>query len=224
MLDYNGITVKMSGTVYAPAEDSLLAAGFIEEYLSRDGRRGLRILDVGTGTGILGISAARGSNAGVVTFSDVNPDAVELAKQNCDSNRELMHGRCRFAVSDLFSGIDGRFDVVIFNAPYLRREAGPRSRSSEWWDGGKDGIEVSARFLSGVSDHLESGGAVFLVYSSLGNVRKLKRLIRESGFRIASSRSTHLFFEDIIVSRLERLPARPGTLSGRFTASPRTPP
>ncbi len=202
MPEYEDLRIEANDSVYAPAEDSYLAAEFIGEYLNRIRKDKLSIIDVGTGTGILGLSAARSMKVDSAILSDINPDAVELARKNYESNRDMINAKCSFVTANLFSGIRGGFDMVIFNAPYLKREGARKGES--WWDGGRDGIEVSLRFLKESMRHLNPGASVFLVYSSLGNEERLVKAIKDLGFRVAESKGKHFFFEDIKVSRLEK--------------------
>lgn len=78
---------------------------------------GLRVLDMGCGTGIVGILAAlRGATS--VVLADKSPEAVLNAQTNVD--RHELAGRCEVRQSDLFSNIDGEpFDLIVFNIPFL---------------------------------------------------------------------------------------------------------
>jgi release factor glutamine methyltransferase len=98
--------------VYEPAEDSFLFAENL------DVKEGERVLDMGTGCGILGIIAAR-KKASEVVAVDVNPYAVRCAKQNAKLNNA--RSKMTFVQSDLFAPLNEKvmFDVILFNAPYL---------------------------------------------------------------------------------------------------------
>src|SRR5207253_9868447 len=79
---------------------------------------GRRFLDMGAGSGVIGMfAAARGAR---VTACDINPRAVALARANCARNGlggEVLE-------SDLFGALGGRtFDLIAFNLPYLTGEA-----------------------------------------------------------------------------------------------------
>ncbi|MEM3839239.1 MAG: methyltransferase [Candidatus Micrarchaeaceae archaeon] len=200
-LEYYGINISTSEWVYGPGEDSLLAAKLLMRYLDSTGMRGIRVLDMGTGTGLLGLVAARSGKVREVVFSDINSRAIELAKRNYSANRKIVRAKCHFVLSDLFSNLNGKFDIMVFNAPYLRSESGKKGEA--WWDGGNEGIEVSLEFMRGSVALLNGRGSVFLVYSSLGNSKKLLDAIEELGFAAEESESTHLFFEDINAVRFE---------------------
>ena len=211
MLEYNSLSIETGSRVYMPAEDSMLAARLVSGYLASEKRCGLEAIDMGTGTGILGLAMAMDKHVRRVRLSDINPDAVDLARRNYERNKDKLHASCLFSVADMFPRANEKYDVITFNAPYLNKEEGEKGEL--WWDGGKEGIEVSLRFLEGAKTHIKSGGSVFLVYSSLGNEGQLLEEINKLGFVILETRSEHYFFEDIRVSRMVREPISRRALS-----------
>jgi release factor glutamine methyltransferase len=149
--------------VYEPAEDSFL---FAENLNVKDGER---VLDMGTGSGLLGIIAAK--NAGEVVAVDVNPCAVRFAKANAALNNA--RSKMAFVVGDLFQPIkeSAMFDLVLFNAPYLPIEdETDDSLVSAAWKGGETGRNLIDRFASEVSGYLAPEGRVLLMQSNLAGV------------------------------------------------------
>jgi release factor glutamine methyltransferase len=137
---------------YASRGDSRMLASAVERYAFG------KVLDMGSGTGIQGIVAAK--KGCTVTFADRNPAAVECSKQNAKLNG--VHGT--FEVSDLFSNIKGSFDTIAFDPPYLRSFLIPkRFQDCAFHGGGLHGRGVIDRFLAGYSRHLADGGIVLLV-------------------------------------------------------------
>jgi release factor glutamine methyltransferase len=170
-------------TTYEPREDSFL----ILEALAELDLRGLRVLDIGTGSGILAAYCAkRGAH---VTASDIDTEAIKAL--------QLTSGRMRLSINlvtcDLFSKIRERFDVVVFNPPYL-----PSSTTSDRTiDGGKHGTEVINRFLDELTEHLVESGRGMLVVSSQNAPRSL--MMRHSNLSIKIVRERPLFFERLYV-------------------------
>jgi release factor glutamine methyltransferase len=179
--------------VYEPAEDSLLFAENLEV------EAGESVLDMGTGCGILGVLAAE--NTGSVMAVDVNPYAVRCAKENAALNN--VRSKMTFVRSDLFACFSKKamFDLILFNAPYVPVEDG---EAGSWlgraWAGGASGRRVINRFISEVSEHLESDGRVLLMQSTLANVDETLRRFAECRL-IASvvAERTLPFFETLVL-------------------------
>ncbi len=172
--------IKRFGGVYHPREDSYLLCDVVG-VRARGG-----VLDLGTGSGIQGITAAlRGCT---VTFSDIDPEAVDAARRNAGLNG--VGGS--FLVSDMFSAIVGKFDTIIFNPPYLPSR-GVKERAL---DGGRGGRRLIDAFIKGYKRFLKPGGLALLVESSFSGYEKEV----EAGATVAAK--AHYFFEDLVVLEL----------------------
>jgi release factor glutamine methyltransferase len=179
--------------VYEPAEDSFLFAENLDVH------EGAKVLDMGTGCGILGIVAAKKSSE--VFAVDVNPYAVRCAKENAERND--VRGKVHYIQGDLFTPLrDAReFDVVLFNAPYVPVEEG---EDDSWlaraWAGGVSGRQVIDRFVLEVPRHLRRTGRVLLMQSTLAGVEETVRAFAEQNMRVRVVTSRRLpFFETIVL-------------------------
>jgi release factor glutamine methyltransferase len=129
------------------------------------------VLDMGAGCGILGILAA-GKARGVVSV-DINPYSVYCAKENAKLNNVSNKIYC--IQGDLFTPLSegSKFDLILFNAPYLPAE---ESELDSWieraWAGGYTGRIIIDRFIGEVQKHLKPTGKVLLLQSTLANVDK----------------------------------------------------
>jgi release factor glutamine methyltransferase len=170
-------------TTYEPREDSFL----ILEALAELSLHGLRVLDMGTGSGILAAYCAkRGAD---VTASDIDVEAIRALQLTSDRMRLPI----KLVTCDLFSKIRERFDVVVFNPPYL-----PSSTTTDRTiDGGKHGIEVTSRFLDELAEHLVENGRGMLVVSSRNAPERL--VMRHPDLSIKIVRERPLFFERLYV-------------------------
>ncbi|MBI3269069.1 MAG: methyltransferase [Planctomycetes bacterium] len=121
---------------------------------------GARVLDLGCGSGVFGLWAAR-AGAGAVWLVDVDPAAVACARENARRNR-LAH--VRFATGDFFEPCGReRFDVIIGNVP---QTPAPRDFSTAKW-GGSDGTAHLRRLAREAPAHLAPGGRVYFVLIDL---------------------------------------------------------
>ncbi|MHB1830119.1 MAG: HemK2/MTQ2 family protein methyltransferase [Candidatus Micrarchaeaceae archaeon] len=200
-MEYAGLNILTNDNVYIPAEDSFLAADMVRVEL--DGMEGgVEVLEIGCGTGILGLVAAANVNVKRVVFTDINDDALELCKANIQRNSDRISAECEVIKSDLFSNVEGMFDMIIFNAPYL--PDGDNIKMSEAWYGGEKGIEVSEKFINSATDFMKTNGKIVLIVSSLGDLEKLRATVNLRGLTVEREQKVHVDFEDIIALVLSK--------------------
>jgi release factor glutamine methyltransferase len=154
-----GLTITVPPSVFHPR--FFRTTRFLGEYLRRADLRGKSFLEMGSGSGILSLIAARGGAA--VTALDINPEAVAATISNARNNG--LGDRLTAAVSDLFSGIpeDAAFDVILWNPPFYPAE--PTDNASQAWMAGK-GYSVLARFADSAPGRLRPGGKLLLQVST----------------------------------------------------------
>ncbi len=206
-MEIGRLEISGSERVYAPSEDSYLAAELIAEYLEEHrGKKALRVLDMGTGSGMLGIFASTFSNVGETVLADISRSALLLAGKNIKSNKEKIISHILLKRSDLFDSFDAKlkFDLIIFNAPYLPHEKN-RDKLERAWNGGEGGVEVLVRFLRQAVNFIRSDGELLLVYSSFSDEESLMREAKALGLQEKCKRKAHIFFEDIIAVRLGKV-------------------
>ncbi|MGA2240098.1 MAG: HemK2/MTQ2 family protein methyltransferase [Candidatus Bathyarchaeia archaeon] len=176
-------TRNRGAITYEPREDSFLML----EALAESSLHGLRVLDMGTGSGILATYCAR--RGADVTASDIDIEAIRALQLTSDR----MGISIKLVTCDLFSEIPERFDIVVFNPPYLPSSTiGDRTT-----DGGKHGTEVISRFLDELTQHLVGNGRGMLVVSSLNDPEGL--MMRHPGLSFRTVRERSLFFERLFV-------------------------
>jgi len=181
------IIIAEDPDVYPPSDDSIL---FIQ---SLDIKEGEKILEIGCGSGVVSIHCAK--NGAIVTSGDINPKAVDLTRKNAESNRVTL----AVLETDVYSNIEGRFDTILFNLPYLPvDEDGLLAKS---WSGGPDGLGPLPELLQGAPDHLNDEGKVVVVISSLMDTQALWDLL--DGYDVKTLGELKLFFEKLVVLEIK---------------------
>ena len=166
-----GMIIDVSDSVYEPSEDTFLLADNLNIH------NGDNVLEIGTGTGIIAILAAR--KAARVVAVDINLCAVTCAKENAKSNQIK---NIDIFESDLFSNVNGKFDVIIFNTPYVPTEEDEIcDECSKAWDGGADGREVIDRFICESLNFIEKKGKILILESSVSSYEKTIKFFESSG-------------------------------------------
>jgi len=136
--------------------------------LSLDLPPSLNLLDMGTGSGVLGLTLAAelGGKCHCATLADVSHDALALAEEN---KNLLGLGRVELLWSDLFSKLEDRkYHLIVANLPYIS-DADEQTLSSEVQRdpplalfGGKDGLDILREFINQAPLHLHPGGIIAL--------------------------------------------------------------
>jgi release factor glutamine methyltransferase len=140
-----GKHLVVSPHVYKPLENEHAAAGYC--------RPGDRVLDLGCGSGVFAVFAA--PKAREVVAVDISPPAIEDTMENC---RRLGLTNVTVKRSDMFSNVEGKFDIVLSHPPYLSLK----------FESDEQQFATSVRFLpilfSQVGDHLVDGGRLLVIF------------------------------------------------------------
>jgi release factor glutamine methyltransferase len=166
--------IRLPG-VFRPPSDTWMLARVLESEI--DGSDA-EVLDLCTGTGALAIVAAQaGASA---TAVDISRRAVANVRVNA-----LLNGvRVRPLRGDLFAPVAGRrFDVIVTNPPYVPApdERLPERGLERAWQAGLDGRVLIDRICASAADHLEPGGAVLIVQSTINGEDETCSLLADAG-------------------------------------------
>jgi len=176
----NNIGSYLKFVIYEPEEDTF----FILDNLIPIGK----ILEMGAGSGY--ISLALAEKGFDVTAVDIDPEAINKIKSK---NKNI-----KTVVSDLFKNVDGMYDTIIFNPPYLPGNV----NEDRTIFGGKNGQEVIQNFLSQAYEHIEKNGKIFIIFSSFNDIEYLKKKFQRYCFRKINEKK--LSFHSIFIYVLWR--------------------
>lgn len=159
--NFMGLDFLVNEHVLIPRQDTEI----LVEEIMRDLHDGIRILDMCTGSGCILLSLLHYSNDCSGVGVDVSEDALAFARQNAD---RLAEKQAVFIQSDLFEKVEGSFDLIVSNPPYIRSQeiAGlmPEVREHEphlALDGKDDGLHFYREIIKGAMPHLKRGGQLF---------------------------------------------------------------
>jgi release factor glutamine methyltransferase len=187
-----GLSLILEPTVFNP--NLHFTSEFLARYLRREGVIGStnRVLDMGTGSGLLAISAAL-AGARQVTAVDLNPAAVLAARMNVSLYG--LAGKVNVVHGDMFDPVAGEcFEVVVCNPPYLRGE--PSSRGTLAYMAGDD-FQWLRRFSQSAADYLMPGGRCLLVLADSTDLSSVLRIFSDGGWSVR-----RMAIRDLIVERL----------------------
>jgi release factor glutamine methyltransferase len=191
-----GLTLLTDPEVFHPVH--FLSTPVFVDYVATFDLAGKRLLDMGTGSGAVGIFAAR--RGAQVTACDINPRAVVLARDNARRNGvdvEILE-------SDLFSSLGGRtFDLICFNLPFYPGQ--PATPFEAAFFGGP-AFETISAFAAGCRGVLAPGGTVAVIISEDSGHDRIVSLFKGAGFAPIDDRAARNFFERFHLLRFRRDP------------------
>ena len=194
-----GFRLTVRPTVFHPRR--FITSEFFASFIGRLDLNGKRVADVGTGSGILALAAAR-AGAAHVTAVDVNPNAALAAAENARANG--YGDRLMAMCSNLLSAVApvALFDVIVSSPPYFPGE--PRDIADRAWHAGPNYRDVVALFDQ-ARERLAPGGRVYLSVSSDSDLDLLSALIVRAGFQTRLVAERSIFIESLMIYELEAL-------------------
>jgi release factor glutamine methyltransferase len=175
-VEVSGLTLTIRPSVFHPR--IFLTSKFFADFIQELDLTGKRVADVGTGSGILALSAAKAGAARVMAL-DINPAAADAAAFNAKQNG--LAERVTALHSDLFSAVsaDEKFDVILSSPPSFPGE--PLSVTDRAWHAGPEYRDIAALFDQARA-RLAPDGRMYLLLSSDSDLDLLGRLMERAGF------------------------------------------
>lgn len=192
-----GFRLTIRATVYDPRYG--IAPPYFAKFIDGLELSGKMVADLGTGSGILALAAARAGAARVVAV-DINSVAAATAAENARANG--FGDRVIVLASNLFSALapEPRFDVILINPPFC---AGPAwDVADRAWRAGPDYKDIGLLFEQ-TRERLAPGGIVYLVISSSADLGLLGSFIRQAGFSAQLVSKRFILVETLLIYQLQ---------------------
>ena len=163
--NFYGLDFYINREVLIPRPETELLCEEIMKIL----REGLKGLDIGTGSGSIAITLSKLKNMDMLA-SDISAKALRVARKN----NKLLGASVKFIKSDLFKKIDGKFDFIVSNPPYIKtadidnlqtevRDHEPHLAL----DGKEDGLYFYREIIKSAPKYLKKGGMIFFELGAL---------------------------------------------------------
>jgi release factor glutamine methyltransferase len=191
--EFYGLELTLSADTLEPRPDTEILVDAVLPPLKRIvAKKGsARILDMGTGTGAICLALLSQCAAATGLGSDVSKGALETARRNAENNG--LAGRFETIVSDWFTNIEGRFDIIVSNPPYIQSNVIPlldlevrKFDPLAALDGGEDGLDAYRSIARGVAAFLADDGMIG-VEIGFDQKASVSALFIEQGFSLAAA-------------------------------------
>ena len=192
-----GFRLTVRPTVFHPR--FFISSERFASFIDRLDLSGKHVADIGTGTGILALAAARAGAARVLA-TDINPNAALSAEENAAANG--LGGRVSGLACNLLAAVAPRplFDVILSSPPKHAGE--PRNLADRGWHAGPAYRDVAALFAQ-ARERLKPDGRLYVMVSSDTDLNLFGRLIDEAGFRARLAAEYSLVIESMILYELQ---------------------
>jgi release factor glutamine methyltransferase len=182
-------TVEFAGRVFLCDKRALVPRPETEELVEKltamKWREGARFVDVGTGSGVIAISLAAQFPDAEVHAADISDDALALAREN--AAQLDLQGRIRFSKGNLLAEVEGTFDLIVANLPYVAAGDSPTLSREVLHDpaiavfGGERGDELVRELINVARSYLRPGGMLALEVG-IGQADNLAALLAEKNY------------------------------------------
>ena len=202
--DFFGRTFKTDWRALIPRSETELLVETILKEFATCGESANRLVDIGTGSGILAITFALERPGLDVSAVDLSEEALSLARENAE--RLGVSGRIVFRLSDLLDQVEGPFHWIVANLPYiptadldaLQREV--KFDPALALDGGKDGLTIIKRLIESVPGKIAPNGMIALEFGQ-GQAQRIVEILAENNYRDISIRKDYQGVERLLIAR-----------------------
>ena len=191
---YKGVTLEIPPEVFHPG--FFFSTKLLLRYIAKEHLNKKTFLELGAGSGLLSIYAAR--KGAFVVATDINPIAIECIKTNAQANWveiETIH-------SDLFDHIRRQsFDFILINPPYYKKK--PSSVSEYAWYCGENG-EYFQKLFKTLKDYIHKSSKVLMVLCDGCDLQMIKNLAAENSFAMQFVYTSDTLIERSYIFKIQR--------------------
>lgn len=185
--EFWSLPISVTPDVLVPRPETETVVEAALDFIMRSGLRleKLRVLDIGTGSGALLLALLKELPNAIGTGTDVSSAALDVARAN--ATRCRLDARCNFVVCNIATGVEGPFDLIVSNPPYIAHNEiatlAPEVRDYDpqvALDGGEDGFDAYRSIATDAKRILAPGGRLF-VELGLGQDKQVRALFTKAG-------------------------------------------
>ena len=176
--------------IYPPSEDTFLLLKWAKRLAFG------KVLEMGAGNGLISEELSKLERVREIYAVDIDEEVINYLKRKFKDNKKV-----KVIKSDLFSNISKelKFDTIIFNPPYLPEEGWEDYKTKLQTVGGKEGNELTIKFLKESINYLANNGIILLILCSLSNPKKILEFAKKISLKYKIIDQLKLDFETLYV-------------------------
>ena len=195
MYRYGNMRLEIPPQVFHPG--FFFSTRLLLRYISALSLQGQRFLELGAGSGLIAIHAAR--KGAIVTATDINPVAVECLHRNCDQNNVTPE----IILSDLFANIpEQSFDIIAINPPYYKKQ--PQTMADHAWYCGENG-EYFEQLFTKLEKYIHKNSIVLMVLSEECDIKMISEIASRHSFYIQKKITKKSIWEYLYIYQITRV-------------------
>ncbi len=185
--EFWSIPISVTPDVLVPRPETETVVEAALDFIMRSGLRleKVRVLDIGTGSGALLLALLKELPNAAGTGTDISSAALDVARGN--AARCMLDSRCNFVVCNIATGVEGPFDLIVSNPPYIVHDEiaalAPEVRDYDpqvALDGGGDGLDAYRSIAADAKRMLAPGGRLFVELGA-GQDEQVRALFTKAG-------------------------------------------
>jgi release factor glutamine methyltransferase len=202
--DFFGRRFKTDRRALIPRPETELLVEAVLKELATCEESARRLVDVGTGCGILAITFALERPQLEVSAVDLSDSALALARENAEALG--VSDRVAFRRADLLDQMEGPFHWIVANLPYIpTADLNTLQREVQFdpalaLDGGKDGLTIVKRLIESVSGKIAPNGVIALELGQ-GQAQQVRGFLVDQNYRDISMRKDYQGVERLLIAR-----------------------